>query len=165
MFAALRGTCSLNPMDKVGLTCRNIRWAALLLAVVMWGCSALISPYDHTAYQQATAVKAEALSLVKKSGEPYSKHEAQVDQLLLNVDKAYEYAKGLPANSITVKQWKILRDELIAGFVETWKKQGKVSDEYAIEKALQISEGFDYIICLEINKKEATACSELKKTE
>lgn len=135
------------------------RWLVLSMALLACGCAALISPYDHTAYQQTTAVKAEALALVKKSVEPYTKNESKVDQLLLSVDKAYEYAKGLPANSITVKQWEVIRDDLLPGFVETWKEQGKVSKGFAAEKGKQIGEAFDYIICLEMNKKEATACS------
>jgi hypothetical protein len=58
--------------------------AAIVVGAVAWGCAPLISPYDHAAYQQATAVKAEAMALADKSIEPFEKHEAKVESLLLN---------------------------------------------------------------------------------
>jgi hypothetical protein len=135
-----------------------LAWAAVVLAA----CTPLISPYDHAAYQNATAAKAEVLALVDKATEPYSDHARQVEDMLLAVNKAYEYARGLPQNRITARQWEILKDpngNLIGGFVSTWKKQGRTSRAYAEEKREQLAEAFDYLICLEANKKEAAKCT------
>jgi hypothetical protein len=137
----------------------------VLLVLQLAGCPLLISPYDQVAYQNATTLKAETLALVDKSTEPYAQHAKGVDALALDIDKAYEYAKGLPANQITAEQWAILKDpkgSLLGGFLETWRKEGKVSKTYATEKKAQLAQAFDYIICLEANKREATKCEQSK---
>jgi len=133
-----------------------------VLVCVLLGCTPLISPYDHTAYQNATSLKAEALVLAEKAVEPYNQHEARIEALLLAVDKAYEYSKGLPNNSIAAKQWDIIRNpsgNLLGGLIRVWKDEKKVSKAYATEKREQLARAFDYVICLEMNKKEAAVCS------
>jgi hypothetical protein len=137
------------------------RAAGLALALIVCACTPLISPYDHTAYQNATALKAEALTLADKAVEPFGKHEARVDTLLLHVEKAYEYSKGLPNNAVASRQWEIIKDpggNLLGALVATWKEQGSVSKAYAGEKKGQLARAFDYVICLEMNKKQSSMC-------
>jgi hypothetical protein len=140
---------------------RVFRVAGLALALLLCACTPLISPYDHTAYQNATSLKAETLALADKAVEPFGKHEARVDTLLLQVEKAYEYSKGLPGNSVASTQWEIIKDpggNLLGGLVATWKEQGRVSKTYASEKKGQLARAFDYVICLEMNKKQSSVC-------
>jgi hypothetical protein len=142
------------------------RAAGLALALIVCACTPLISPYDHTAYQNATALKAEALTLADKAVEPFGKHEGRVDALLLHVEKAYEYSKGLPGNSVASRQWEIIKDpggNLLGGLVRVWKEEGRVSRAYASEKRGQLARAFDYVICLERNKKQAALCTQAEK--
>ena len=117
---------------------------------------------EYPAYQQATALKAETLALMDKATEPYQQHRKEVEILLLDVEKAYEYAKGIPKNKITVEQWELIKrpsGNLLGGFVRTWRSQGTTSPGYITEKKNDIADAFDLVICLEINKKEAKACN------
>lgn len=139
------------------------RWrTATLLALLVSACQPLISPYDHAAYQNATSLKAQVLALVDRAGGAFQAHEQRVEAVLLELDKAYEYAYGLEANRITARQWEILKDpgrDLVGGFVRTWRAQGTLSQAYITSKKRQLAQAFDYIICLEANKREAAACA------
>jgi hypothetical protein len=124
-------------------------------------CAPLIAEYSLEAYKNATTLKAETAALIDKAGSPYTDHEKEVNALTTKINAAYEFSAGLPSNQISAQQWQILRDPnggLYGGFVSVWKKYGSVSATYRQEKKIQISRAFDYIICLEANKKEATAC-------
>ena len=87
----------------------RLGWALSLL-VWLSACDPLISAYTEQAYQNATRLKAESLALIAKSGQPFSSRQAEVEQLLTNIDAAYEYAKGLPKNEVAAEQWRKIRD-------------------------------------------------------
>ncbi len=130
----------------------------IIIAVVCLGC-ATISPYSETAYQQATSLKVDSLALMAKATEPYAPHQAEVEALRLKIDKAYEYAKGLPNNSITTRQWEILKDpdrHLLGGFLELWRTKSTtkstLSATYIADKQRQVGAAFDQIIGLESGK-------------
>ena len=74
---------------------------------------------------------------------------------MLKVEKAYEYAKGLPKNEISTRQWQVLKDperHLLGGFIKRWKVDDTLGEGYIQEKKKQVSEAFDYIIGLESGK-------------
>jgi hypothetical protein len=127
---------------------------ALLILIVFWGCAS-ISPYSETAYQQATSLKVDSLALMAKATEPYTQHQAEVEALRLKIDKAYEYAKGLPKNTITTRQWEILKDpdrHLLGGFLVLWRTKSTLSATYIADKQRQVGAAFDQIIGLESGK-------------
>jgi len=69
-------------------------------------------------------------------------------------DKAYEYERGRPLNTDTIKQWDTLRDpnrDLLGGFLKEWK-DGKLLPVYVERKKAQIGTAFDQIIQLESGK-------------
>lgn len=134
-------------------------WAFILLTA----CAPLIGPYSPTAYQNATSLKATTLAVMEKAKEPYTTHQKEVESLMLEIDKAYEFVNGIPSNSISAKQWFILKKpdgELLGKFILRWKEKNTLSQVYINEFKLLISDAFDEIICLEANKKEATKCNE-----
>lgn len=137
-----------------------LTWGLVLFLV---GCTPLIGPYSPTAYQNATSMKATTLALMEKAKDPYATHQKDIESLLVEVDKAYEFVNGIPSNSISAKQWSILRKpdgDLLGKFVVRWKERGVLTQTYIDEFKGQISDAFDEIICLEANKKEATKCTE-----
>jgi hypothetical protein len=106
-------------------------------------------------YQQSTSLKVEASTLMDKAVEPFSKHEAKVAQLMSKVEKAYEYAKGLPKNSISTKQWEILKSSeknLLGGFMKRWKEENQLSAVFIKEAKGLVADAFDAIIGLETGK-------------
>ncbi len=140
------------------------RFAVLLLLILFIGaCTPLIGAYSPTAYTNATSLKVETLALMDKATEPYSQHQDKVEKLVIELNKAYEYVNGLPRNSISAQQWKILIDtssegKLIGKFFKRWKEAGTKNQTFINDFKSTVSDAFDEIICLEVNKKEATAC-------
>lgn len=126
------------------------------------GCAPLIAGYDVESFKAATSLKAEVSTLIDNSSETYNSRRTQVEAITTKVDAAYEFAAGLPSNQLSASQWNILRDPrgaLYGGFVRSWQLAGTTSTAYRTEKKKQITEAFDYIICLEANKKESKACT------
>jgi hypothetical protein len=127
----------------------------LFYILFVFGCASLISQFNQTAYENAVNLKVEALRLMDKAVEPYSEHKEKIDELVLKVEKAYEYAKGLPKNEISTRQWQVLKDperNLLGGFIKRWKGDCTLGEDYIREKKMQVSEAFDYIIGLESGK-------------
>jgi hypothetical protein len=134
------------------------------LLFLLAACDPLISPFREQAYENATTLKAQSLALIAKSGQPYSVYQAAIEKLLVDVDAAYEYADGLPKNDIVSKQWDTLRDpegNLLGGFATRWRNSGSLSTFLREEIALQVADAFDTIICVEINKREASVCDNI----
>jgi hypothetical protein len=132
-------------------------WLVLVVSILA-ACSNLIAVYSQTAYEQATSIKAESLVLMSKATEPYSQHAQQVAALMLNVDKAYEYAKGRPRNEISTEQWAKMKDpnsNLLGGFLKRWQERGQLNPVFVKEAEAQIAKAFDQIIELESGKNKA----------
>jgi hypothetical protein len=127
----------------------------LLLGYVLLASCSTIATYDQIAYEKATAAKAEALALMDKATESFTANEKEIEAVSLTIDKAYEYDRGRALNSITVKQWEILRDpdrNLFGGFIRRWREKGSLRLAYITEKKPDIAEAFDQIIELERGK-------------
>ena len=128
------------------------------------GCyGPLIGPHSPTAYQNATSLKATTLALMDKANEPYGDHQKDVEWLMVEMDKAYEYVNGIPSNSISARQWMILKKpdgDLLGKFTLRWKEKSTLTQIQIDEFKGLIGDAFDEIICLEANKKDATKCKD-----
>jgi len=134
----------------------KLRSLLLPLFIVLTGCNSLIAPYNETAYQNATSVKAQAMLLITKATEPYADHEAEVDELMLKVEQAYEYAKGIPNNENSTNQWELLKapdGNLLGGFMNRWKNDGSLGRAF-VDNARDdlVGPALDEIIRLESEK-------------
>ena len=99
------------------------------MIIFLVGCTS-ISHFNAIAYEKSTSIKASSLTLMDKSNRPYSKYSAEVEAVLLEARKAYEYAKARPKNEYSTKQWKIMIDPdayMLAGFFKKWKSDKKLS--------------------------------------
>jgi len=146
-------------MKKIKLTSKL--FLAFALIFLMQGCETLIGPYSPTAYKYATSLKVETLALMSKATNSYSKHKDEVEKLTIELNKAHEFVKGVPSNSISSKQWKILikpDGKLIGKFWLKWKQKTTLSKPFISEFKKIVAESFDQIICLEVNKEKATDC-------
>jgi hypothetical protein len=136
----------------------------LTLITFLSTCTPLIGPHSPIAYQNATSLKAETLALIEKATEPYDAHKSEVEQLFVEVNKAHEFVKGVPSNSISARQWEILvkpDGDLMGKFFSRWatSESKTLTPIYIGEFKHIISDAFDEIICLEANKKEAKQCN------
>lgn len=130
--------------------------APVLLAVLSIACTSLIAPYNETAYENATSLKAEALALMSKATECYSNHEERVEALLVSVEQAYEFVKGIAENGESTRQWEIIKDpegNMLGGFMKRWKKAGQLGETF-VENAKDdlVGPAFDKVIRLEALK-------------
>ena len=125
-----------------------------LCSLLVFSCAS-ISPFSPKAYENATSLKVEALAVMDLATEPYLDYRTEVQALVIKVNQAYEYAKGLPKNEISAKQWEILKDpggHLLGGFLKKWEAESTLSSGYITEKKEQIAAAFDTIIGLESGK-------------
>jgi len=133
---------------------RNLILPPVLLSLA--ACS-LIAQYDQVAYEHATNAKVDTLALMDKATGSYSDHQKEIEVLVIELNKAYEYDRGRALNNLTVAQWDILRDpngNLVGGFLRLWKAKGSLSSTFISEKKLQIGKAFDQIIALESGKNK-----------
>ena len=123
--------------------------------IALTGCGHYIAPYNETAYQNATDLKVESLALMDNASRPYTDYTQEVQSLMIKVDQAYEFSKGIPKNDIVTKQWQKMLDpdgNMLGGFIKKWKNDGQLNIVFVEEMNGQISQGFDQIIELESAK-------------
>lgn len=133
----------------------GILTVVLIQFLVTIGCSSSIALFSPTAYEQGVSLKVESLALVERALEPYEKHREAVELLILNIQKAREYAHGRPKNEISVRQWDVLMEPdkgLLGDVLERWETEGQLSEIYLREKLPYIAAAYDQIIGLESGK-------------
>ena len=132
------------------------RLQLLTITITLAAC-ATISPYNEKGYENATSLKAETITLLGKAGEDYPLHQKDVDTLELDANKANEFAKGLPQNTIVVEQYAIVLNEnggLFYGALDRWKGKRRLSETEIREFSTQLGKEFDQIIALEQGKNK-----------
>jgi hypothetical protein len=141
----------------------TVRSAPLLWVVLFLSACTTISPFNQKAYEQATSLKVDSLALMDKAKtDPYSAQKSSIDALKLNVEKAYEYVKGLPKNDVTTRQWEIIKDpksNSLYGFLSLWEKDKDLTarQTFVDEAKGEVSKHFDQIISLESGKQKLDA--------
>lgn len=139
-----------------------LRNLVVVSALALFSACSLIAHYDQVAYEHATSAKVDTLALMDKATSSFSDHQKDVDALVIELDKAYEYDRGRALNKLTVAQWDILRDpngNLVGGFLKMWKAKGSLSATFVSEKKKQIGKAFDQIIALESGKQKPAAAA------
>lgn len=130
------------------------RWFVLCLIFLATGCST-ISTFDQYAYQQATTLKVDALAIMDLAVDSASNHAAEIRDITIRIDKAYEYVKLRPKNEISAEMWSILKSpekHLFGGFLKRWESSQVLDSAYIREKKMQIAKAFDLIAELESSK-------------
>lgn len=144
----------MNGKNPVKRTVRFFRVSLLSVMLVWAGCQT-ISLFSQHAYLQDTSLKVDALILMDMGVDSFSVHKEKVNDLVVNIEKAYEYEKGRPDNSISAKMWAKLKDpdgNLLGGFIRLWEEKSILSKTYVQEKKKQVAAAFDQIIELESKK-------------
>lgn len=130
----------------------------LFVMSALYSCAS-ISHFDQYAYAQTTSIKVDALNTMAFATSDYTSYTQKVQDLETNLQKLYEYEKNRPKNELSIKLWnKLLNKEghLFGGFIERWKKEGKLNTAFISESKEQVSEAFDQISGLESNKIKAS---------
>ena len=130
----------------------------IVLLLCSISCTPSIAPYSETAYGQAVGLKVESLRLMERAETPFNDHSKNVQNLELDLEKAYEFAKGRPRNEFSTRQWEILLDpyrNLLSGFFRRWEDSETLSWPFIVEAREIVSRAFDTIIGLESGKIRA----------
>ena len=135
---------------------RNKVPAVVLISVFLLSSScATISTFSPAAYEQATSLKVDALTLMDKATDPFNGHGSEAEALSSRVEKAYEFAKGRPKDEVSTRQWAILKDpdrNLLGGFLKRWKEKSTLSSVFIAQAKGLVADAFDRIIGLESGK-------------
>ena len=126
-----------------------------LFSLILYSCTSSISTFNQYAYIQDTSLKVESLYLMDKAIDTFSLHLSEVKDMRLKIDKAYEFEKSRPNNSITTQIWEKIKNpdgNLFGGFLVYWQQQGVLSPIFVQDKKKQIGLAFDQIIELESKK-------------
>ena len=137
-----------------------------LVSIYLAGCVNLPG-YDQRAYENATSLKPKTVALIRKSQvqDSYLANTEKAEDLLIQLQAAFEYANGIEHNNEAAKNWADLignDDNMVGGWLSVWEKQGQVNPAAANGLVEQLSEAFDTIICLEANKRQLSACPNLE---
>jgi hypothetical protein len=127
------------------------------IIVYLSQCGGLIAKFDPIALENATSLKEEALSLMEKANEPYEQHQQEIKELETKLEQAYQYAKEKPKNTLSARQWEILKDpgkNLLGGFIKHWQESNQLSSTFIDEAKKVIADAFDTIIDLESGKRK-----------
>ena len=105
--------------------------------------------------------------MVEKSklGNSYGLNEKAAENLMIQLQAAFEYANGIEHNNEAAKNWRDLigdEEQMVTAWMTRWKTDGQVNPSLANELRSQFAEGFDIIICLEANKRQLSACPNLE---
>jgi hypothetical protein len=136
-----------NPMRLV---------ATVMVVLFLCGCNTA-AMFSVRGYEQATSLKVDAVTLMGKATDPYENHTAEIERLKLDVEKAYEYAKGREKNEETTKQWAIIKDpqrNSLFGFLKRWQEKSTLSPKFIEEAQGIVADGFDAVIVLESGKRK-----------
>lgn len=123
--------------------------------MLMFYSCASISVFDQHAYTQTTSIKVDALNVMTLATEDYASYTQKVQDLEVSLQKVYEYEKNRPKNEFSIKLWNLLLNKeghLLGGFIERWKKEGKLNAAFILNSKEQVSEAFDIIAGLESHK-------------
>ena len=128
-------------------------YSVLLISIVLFSCTPLISPFDQYAYTQTTSIKVDALNLMDLATEDFVSHQAEVKSVQSNLQKIYEYDKNRPKNLIITKMWEKIMDtsgHLFGGFINRWKNEGHLNKTFIQDqKNGNVGPAFDQIAELE----------------
>jgi len=136
---------------------KTVFFFSFVVLISMAGCTPTISLYDQYAYAQAISVKVDALNLMDLATEDYQSHQKEIAALNVEIQKIYEYDQRRTKDSLTVKQWDILKNpngHLLGSFLNNWKTSGKLSTVYIGDKKTTVTVAFDEIIKLENHKNK-----------
>ena len=135
-------------------------WAAVVQCVLFFllnNCSILKPKYDPVAHQYAITIQKEALALMDKAIEPFSRHREAVYKLMTRVEKAYEHTRLLYRNDKVTSVWDVLRSiesNRLGQFMSEWEKEGILPPLYIEDTKKMVKENFKALIELEEGKKK-----------
>jgi hypothetical protein len=92
-----------------------------------------------------------------KATDSFSRHKSEVEAIKLDLDKAYEYARGRPQNEISTRQWEIIKDpgrDSLGGFLKRWEDKEQLGQSFINEAKGIVSDSFDTVIELESGKQK-----------
>lgn len=140
---------------------KSLIYALLFCSVLVTSCNSIKTAiFDQYSYQQDVSLKIETKVLLQHATEDYAPYQAQVESLLVEMEKMEEYEKNKPDNDISFQMWQLMTDtdkNSVAGLFKRWKEKGQLSTTFNTEASQQIMEAFDALIQYEVSKDKEKA--------
>ena len=117
----------------------------LIGLMFLMSCSPVYSPYI---FDQTAELKSQALTILSKADEPYTKYETKIDLLQNDLASIVQQEKMRKHNKTKVKQWAIMLAPdgfLLNGSLEKWKNDTVMSETFIDLQRKLIGEAFDLI--------------------
>lgn len=116
-----------------------------LLFFLLTACAPLYSPY---VYDQTASLKTEALALMRKADEPYTRHAVKAERLMNDLLSLEQQEVLRKRNNDKVKQWQLLindRGHLLGGFMSRWQSDTTLNATFINLESRLVGEAFDLI--------------------
>ncbi len=124
------------------------------LSLFLLSTPACAPKFDATGLNNITNIGTKLTDLMNKATGAYSGNSTAATSLLTEIDKAYEHAKAINGNKTIAESWKILKDELVAPFMEKWKTSGKLDKDFIKEAVAQVTKSVTAITNAEKAKRK-----------
>lgn len=133
-----------------------------LFLLIVTGCAATSIPFDTTLVNEATALRRDVDTELAQADQPFAQHAPAVVALEGRLQAAADRAATVPNDGNSATQWRIMADPaqgLAGGLFARWRRDGTLNPVVIEDGRRQIGEGFDFILCLERNKKAPQTCT------
>lgn len=142
----------------------SYRFFIIMMSALLVACSSLDLPdFDQTSLNNAERLKTSSLNLIAKSSGLGSAADNQLEINLLadQIRRARAHAEAINNNDEAISNWQDIENEVIGPFLEYWQESGNIQPAARDEFAVQVTEAYDTIICIERNKRAPTQCPAL----
>ena len=123
----------------------------ILVLTTLSGClykTAAKNMMDNAYTEAIISTKVDALLLMDKAVDDINNYEDEVEALIADFRKAYEYQKIRKKSHSGLKTYELMLNEnkpLLMGFIKNWKRGTIIDEEIKLAKQ-RVEEGFDVLI-------------------
>jgi hypothetical protein len=137
--------------------------AVLSATVLTSACIPTSGPrYSPEAVSLTQSLKAESLSVLARSDEPFADHADAANLVVTKAIAAGAAAESVAGNDPIAEEWNLLTDpdgNLLGGAIARWEDRGTLSRTFRDEATIQVGRAFDLILCTEESKRTPGACA------
>ena len=135
---------------------KSIKSLPLLFTLGLFLLSApACSPkFDAAGLNNITTIGTKLTDLMNKATGAFGSNSTAASALLSDITKAYDHAKSVKGNKTIAESWKVLKDELVAPFLDKWKTSGKLDKDFVKESVAQVTKSITAITNAEKAKRK-----------
>jgi hypothetical protein len=126
----------------------------LLLASTATTLQSCSPRFDAIGSQYVNTLASALPDLMGKATGSFADHKADVEKLLADVAQAATHAAAIKRNREVAESWKLLQNDLVAPFFNSWKDKGKLDKDFVKEASAQVKKSLAAIKRAEDGKRK-----------